>query len=248
MIVTTLLAVIYVSRSGILPLWATVLIALPIGAIELAFLGANLTKVFDGGYVPVALALVVAGIMVSWWRGNEQIEAKAARQSVALDSLIRSVTGGQVGSVPGTAFYLTPDRTTAPSALLHSLKHFRVLHDKVVLLTVETLRTPVALPEERIMLEKIDSRFSRLVLRFGFMEAPNVAQGIAQARRSGLKFDVMTSTFILGRKRPMVAATLGLGPFMDRIYAQLTRVAADPTDYYHLPRDRVVELGYRLAV
>jgi KUP system potassium uptake protein len=248
MVVTTLLAVIYVTKARLLPTWAVVCIAGPIGLIELVFLLGNMAKLHEGGYVPVAMAAVTALIMVSWWRGTTHLQAKVAKLAVSLTSFVKSMAKSSVPEVVGTAFYLTPDPDTAPSALLHSLKHFRVLHDKVVLLTVETLRVPVAEPEERVSYEVLDDRFSRLTLRFGFMETPNVARGMAAARKAGLKFDVMTSTFFLGRRRPIVRPGFGLGPLMDRIFAQLTRVAADPTDYYHLPRERVVELGYRVAV
>ena len=150
--------------------------------------------------------------------------------------------------VAGTAFYLTPDPDMVPSALLHSLKHYRVLHQHIVLLTVETLPTPTAAPDERVSYARLDDRFSRLILRFGYMETPNVARGMGLARKAGLKFDVMTSTFFLGRRRPVAPNGIGAGRFMDQVFAQLSRVAADPSDYFHLPRDRVVELGYRVAV
>ena len=135
-----------------------------------------------------------------------------------------------------------------PSALLHSLKHDRVLHENIVLLTVETLRMPMAMADERVTLALMVDRFSRLTLRFGFMETPNVSRGLAFARRAGLKFDGMASSFFLGRRRPVVTGRFGVGQLMDRLFARLTRLAAGPSDYFHLPRDRVVELGYRVAV
>ncbi len=248
MLVTTCLATIYVTRARILPLWATALIAGPIALIELAFLASNLSKVLHGGYVTVLMALATAALMVSWWRGTQVIEAKSAQKAVALDTVVRSLAKSEMAEVPGTAFYLTPSRKMAPTALMHSVKHFRTLHEKVVLLTIETLRSPTAAPEERVLLEQIDDRFSHLTLRFGFMETPNVTQGLAQARRAGLRFDVMTSTFFVGRRRPVVTARFGLGQLSDRVFSLLTRIAADPTDYFHLPRDRVVELGYRVSV
>ena len=222
--------------------------ALPIGAIELAFLASNLTKLHEGGYVPVALAAVLAVVMISWWRGTQVMLAKVQKLAVSLSSFRKSMAKSSVPEVSGTAFYLTPDPDTVPSSLLHSLKHFRTLHDNVVLLTVETLRVPNAEPSERVTFERLDDRFSRLTLRFGFMETPNVARGLAAARKAGLKFDVMTSTFFLSRRRPVVTAQFGMGQVMDGIFAQLTRMATDPTDYYRLPRDRVVELGYRVAI
>ena len=114
--------------------------------------------------------------------------------------------------------------------------------------TTVARKASTATAAERVLLEPIDDRFTRLTLRYGFMETPNVAKGLAQARHAGLRFDVMTSTFFLGRRRPMVTARIGVGQLADRVFALLTRVAADPSDYFHLPRDRVVELGYRVAV
>ena len=248
MVVTTCLAVIYAVHAKLAPKWAIYAMALPIGAIELAFLASNMTKLHEGGYVPVALAAALAVVMISWWRGTQVMLVKVQQLAVSLGSFRKSMAKSSVAKVSGTAFFLTPDPDTVPSSLLHSLKHFRALHDNVVLLTVETLRVPNAEPSERVTFERLDDRFSRLTLRFGFMETPNVARGLAAARKAGLKFDVMTSTFFLSRRRPVVTATFGIGQLMDGIFAQLTRMATDPTDYYRLPRDRVVELGYRVAI
>ena len=151
MMVTTALAVIFVARSGRLPLWMAVLLALPIALLEGAFLASNLAKVTDGGYVPLCLALIVGLAMWAWWRGTQTILAKSHKQLVGIDGFVRSMAHSSVHVVPGTAFFLTPDATVVPSALLHNLKHNRVLHDQNVILTVETLRVPVATEEERHM-------------------------------------------------------------------------------------------------
>jgi len=152
-----------------------------------------------------------------------------------------------INVIPGTAFFLTGDADIVPSALLHNIKHNRGLHEQTVFLTVETLRVPYATAEERVTVEPLGGCFLRLILRFGFMETPNVSRAMSHARRSGLKFDVMASTFFLGRRRA-VATGKGMELFLDRIYVALSRMAADPTDFYHLPRDRVVELGERVAI
>jgi KUP system potassium uptake protein len=248
MVVTTCLAVIYARAGRLVPAWAVYGIAVPIGLIELAFLASNLAKLHEGGYVPVLLAATLALVMASWWRGTQEVLARGQKLAVSLAGFVTSMAKSSVPEVPGTAFYLTPDKDTVPSSLLHSLKHFRVLHDKVVLLTVETLRVPNAEPSERVTYQVLDDRFSRLTLRFGFMETPNITRALQLARKAGLKFDVMTSTFFVSRRRPVVTAKFGLGQTMDRIFAQLTRLGTDPTDYYGLPRDRVVELGYRVAI
>ena len=132
--------------------------------------------------------------------------------------------------------------------MLHNLKHNRVLHEHSVLLTVDILRVPYATEAERATVERLAPHFSRLTFRFGFMETPNVSRAFIHARRAGLKFDVMTSTFFLGRRRPVVVGGLSPGRILDRIFALLSRFSADPSDFYHLPRDRVVELGERVAI
>jgi KUP system potassium uptake protein len=174
--------------------------------------------------------------------------ARAKKGQVALDSFARAMSRSSVNVIPGTAFFLNPDVDSVPTALLHNLKHNRVIHSQTILLTVETLRVPVADAADRVSYEQISEGIGRLILRFGFMETPNVSRALGAARREGLKFDVMNTTFFLGRRRIVVTAPKGLGQFYDRIYALLSRLAADPTEYYHLPRNRVVELGERVAI
>ncbi len=248
MIVTTLLGIIFIVASGRLKLGTTLLFSLPIVVLEIAFLSSNLVKVEEGGYVPLMVAAAMGLIMWAWWRGSQNVLAKAHKQLVGLEGFVRSMGHSSVHICPGTAFFLTPDATVVPSALLHNLKHNRVLHDQTVILTVDTLRTPVAAPEERATWERLGEHFGRLTLRFGFMETPNISKSMGLARRAGLKFDVMSSSFFLGRRRPVVTGPIGIERMLDQIYALLSRFSADPTDYYHLPRDRVVELGERVAV
>ena len=215
------------------------------GAVQLGFLprlNIRHTAQDQSGqiYIPVvnwALAFGVVWLVLSFGSSS----ALASAYGIA-------VTGTMVlTTVLGAAFFLTSDADRVPSALLHNLKHNRVLHEQTVLLTVETLRLPYALPEERALVEPLGGNFLRLTLRFGFMEDPNVSRAMAQARRAGLRFDVMTTTFFLGRRRPVPTGE-GLELIADRIFAAMSRFAADPTDYFHLPRDRVVELGERVAI
>lgn len=248
MVTTTILAMLYAIKSGLLRPWIAVVITIPILALETVFLAANLTKIHDGGYVPVLMALLLMVVMWSWFRGTQDFLARAKKGQVALDSFARAMGRSSVHVIPGTAFFLNPDVESVPTALLHNLKHNRVMHSQTILLTVETLRVPVADAADRVSYEQITEGISRLILRFGFMETPNVSRALGAARREGLKFDVMNTTFFLGRRRIVVSAPKGLGQVYDRIYALLSRLAADPTEYYHLPRNRVVELGERVAI
>jgi len=226
---------------------ALVIVA-PVGVLELVFLAANLSKIHDGGYVPVLIALALGAVMWAWWRGTQQLLGIADKSKVALKGFVEQMEKSSAHVIPGTAFFLSADPDAVPSALLHNLKHNRVRHEQTVLLTVETLRAPMALAEERVSLERLTPGFTRLTLRFGFMETPNVSRALGQARQAGLKFDVMATTFFLARKRFVVVGPFGIGRIFDQIYAFLSRLSADPTEYYHLPRNRVVELGERTAI
>lgn len=247
MVLTTLLCGLYLVRSGRLRAPVAAVLAAPILAVELVFLASNALKLGDGGYVPVVAALVIGFVMWAWWRGTQAVRARVVKLAIPLESFVRMMRNSSVNVIPGTAFFLTGDPGIVPSALLHNIKHNKVLHEQTVLLTVETLRVPYATAEERATVEPLGGCFLRLTLRFGFMETPNVSRAMAHARAAGLKFDVMASTFFLGRRRA-VATGQGWELFMDRVYVALSRMAADPTDFYHLPRDRVVELGERVAI
>jgi len=186
--------------------------------------------------------------MVSWWRGTQNAEAAEARQLVSMQSFAESLLRSSVIEVPGTAFFLTPYPSVVPPAFLHNLKHNKVMHANNVILKVETLRIPVVAEEDRAELTPLNARFCTLTLRFGFMESPNVSRALGPARRAGLKFDVMTSTFFLGRRRIVPLSRRGWRRLTDRVFIAMLPFAADPSDYFHLPRDRVVELGSRMSM
>jgi KUP system potassium uptake protein len=248
MLVTTILACLYLIHARILPKPLALSLVGPIFALEAVFLASNLTKVLDGGFVPLTVAAGLGLIMWAWWRGTQLVLVKAHKQLVPLEGFVRSMARSSAHVVPGTAFFLSPDADVVPSALLHNLKHNRVLHTQNIVLTIETLRTPTADPEDRAEYQALGERFGRLTLRFGFMETPNVSRAMIEARKAGLKFDVMSSSFFLGRRRPVVSGPLTAKRMLDRLYAILTRFAADPSEFYSLPRDRIVELGERVSV
>jgi KUP system potassium uptake protein len=247
MVLETTLGALFLWRALKIPLVLSMLIVAPVFLIEATFFASNALKFFDGGYVPVLIACGMALMMAAWWQGSQKVLARVHKLAISVTSLVRSMRNSSVHVIPGTAFFLTPDADIVPSALLHNIKHNRVLHEQTVFLTVETLRVPYATAEERVTVDPLGGCFLRVILRFGFMETPNVSRAMAHARRAGLKFDVMSSTFFLGRRRA-VAMGQGLELVMDKIYVALSRMAADPTDFYHLPRDRVVELGERVAI
>ena len=190
------------------PLAAAALMA-PFLLIDLTFLGANLLKVVEGGWVPLALGALVMVIMYTWRRGSRLLFDKTRRQETSLEALVAMLEKKPPVRVPGTAVFLTSDPASAPTALMHSLKHYKVLHEKNVILTIETADTPRVDPAERVRIEPVGETFSRVVLRFGFMETPNVPKALAIARKHGWTFDIMSTSFFLSRRALKPAAQIG---------------------------------------
>lgn len=248
MLVTTVLVFLYLRHARRWPAVAAFLLCLPFLAAEGTFLAANLLKLPDGGYVPVLLAAGLMTAMWSWSRGTAMLMERARRQSVPLAGFADALSRSSAQTVPGTAVFLTSDPEATPPPLLHNLKHNHVLHEKIIVLTVVTAEAPRIPDDERARIEPLGDRIMRVALRFGFMETPNVSRALGLSRRQGLKFDVMKTSFFLGRRKLVADARVGMPLWQDRLYIALSRLAADPSDFYHLPRERVVELGSRMAV
>ncbi len=220
----------------------------PLLLIDLIFLGANLAKVHDGGWVPLMVGGIVLTIILTWRRGSRILLEKTRRLETPLDSLIRSLERHPPPQVPGTAVFLTSDPDSAPTALLHSLKHFKVLHEKNVVLTIETADLPRIAPSERVKIEPLTDRFTRITVRYGFMEVPNVPRALAIARKLGWTFDIMSTSFFLSRRSIRPSPSGGMPRWQDRIFILLARNADDATSYFQIPTGRVVEVGTQVVV
>ena len=231
--------------------WRLPLIALvlgPISIIDLAFLASNLFKIPDGGWIPLAFGAGLVVIMWTWSRGLRILIDKTRAESVSLADLIAILARAKLHRAPGTAIFLTSNPDLAPVALLHNVRHNKVLHQKNVILTIETAETPRVKEEARIRIEPIDADFKRVTLAYGFMESPNVPRTLARCRKMGLTFDIMATTFFLGRRWIVPDARSGMPLWQDRLFIFLNRNAANPTDFYRIPPGRVVELGAQVTV
>jgi KUP system potassium uptake protein len=229
------------------PFAAAALIA-PFLFLDLTFLAANLLKVLEGGWVPLALGAVVMMLMYTWRRGSRLLFEKSRKLEFPLADLVAMLEKRPPQRVPGTAVFLTSDPISAPTALMHSLKHYKVLHEKNVILTIETAPTPRIDPAERVRLEEISKTFSKVTLRFGFMESPNVPKALAIARKLGWQFDIMSTSFFLSRRALKPAAHSGMPRWQDHLFISLSRTANDATDYFQIPSGRVVEVGTQVTV
>jgi KUP system potassium uptake protein len=229
------------------PLAAAALIV-PFLALDLTFLAANLLKVFEGGWVPLALGGWVMLLMYTWRRGSRLLFEKSRKLEFPLADLVSMLEKRPPQRVPGTAVFLTSDPMSAPTALMHSLKHYKVLHEKNVILTIESASTPRVDISERVRLEQISPTFSKVVLKFGFMESPNVPKALAIARKLGWQFDIMSTSFFLSRRALKPAAHSGMPRWQDHMFIALSRTANDATDYFQIPSGRVVEVGTQVTV
>jgi KUP system potassium uptake protein len=229
------------------PIAAAALIA-PFLFLDLTFLTANLLKVLEGGWVPLALGSIVMLLMYTWRRGSRLLFEKSRKLEFPLADLVAMLEKRPPQRVPGTAVFLTSDPLSAPTALMHSLKHYKVLHEKNVILTIETAPTPRIDPAERVRLEEISKTFSKVTLRFGFMESPNVPKTLAIARKLGWHFDIMSTSFFLSRRALKPAVHSGMPRWQDHLFIALSRTANDATDYFQIPTGRVVEVGTQVTV
>jgi KUP system potassium uptake protein len=248
MVVTAMMAFVVIWKGWHWSLAAAAVLIAPFLIVDVTFLAANLLKVMEGGWVPLALGAMIMIVMYTWMRGTRLLYDKTRRQETPLADLVKMLERKPPICVPGTAVFLTSDPMSAPTALLHSLKHYKVLHEKNVILTIETADTPRVPKAERVRIEPVGQTFSRVWLRFGFMETPNVPKALAVARKLGWQFDIMSTSFFLSRRALRPAAHSGMPRWQDRLFIQLTRIANDATDYFQIPTGRVVEVGTQVTI
>jgi KUP system potassium uptake protein len=249
MIVTTMMAYIVMRRLWKWRLPAALAFLIPFMALDLAFLSANALRFFTGGWLPVLIGAALFAIMTTWVRGSQILTDKTRRDSVPLVDLMEILRARAPHRAPGTAIFLTSDPDMTPVALMHNLKHNKVLHERNVVLTVRTAETPRVADEDRIRTQAINADFKKVEIFYGFMESPNVPKALALLRKQqGLKFDIMATSFFLGRRSIVPSANSGMPLWQDRVYIFLMKNAANPTDFFKIPPGRVVELGAQVTV
>ena len=228
--------------------WLAALVMVPLVSVDITFLAANLLKLVQGAWVPLVMGASIVLLIITWRRGTVLLAGKTRRTEVPLETLIKSLAKRPPHVVPGTAVFLTSDPTSAPTSLLHNLKHNKVLHEHNVILTITTADTPRVPDEERVHMTQLSPLFSRVELTFGFMETPNVPKALAIARKQGWHFDIMSTSFFLSRRALKPAAHSGMPRWQDRLFIGLARSASDATDFFQIPTGRVVEVGTQVTI
>lgn len=248
MLMTTVLLFVVMRWRWAWKLGAAAALAMFFGVIDMGFFVANVVKFWDGGWVSVSIAVVMGLVMWTWIRGSRFLFEKTRKNEVPLEFLVGNLEKKQPQLVPGTAIFLTSDPFSAPTALMHSLKHYKVLHEQNIILCVVTAQQPKVAESERVKLEPINDLFMRITLTFGYMEQPNIPRALAACRKQGWKFDIMTTSFFLSRRSLKASTSSGMPMWQDRLFISLARTAADATEYFQIPTGRVVEIGTQVAI
>jgi KUP system potassium uptake protein len=227
-------------------------VALPIATffvvVDLAFFGANMLKIAHGGWFPLLVSAAILFLMLTWRKGRRVLADRMKQMIIPLDLFLEDLRNQNIQRVRGTAVFMSGSKVGTPLALLHNLKHNKVLHEQVIVLTVATEQSPYVDPAQRVVIEKLHDGFWRAQLRYGFMEKPDVPAALATINNRELKFNPMTTTYFVGRETILTTEKLGLSRWRGSVFSWMTRNTGDVTSYFGLPPNGVVELGARVEV
>jgi KUP system potassium uptake protein len=248
MVVTTCLAFIVVRHYWKWSFPLAVALVAPLFAIDMTFFSANLLKVPTGGWVPLAIGAGLCVVMATWVQGTRLLRAKVIKEGLPLSDFLKIIAQRGPNRIAGAAIYLTSEPDTTPPALMHSLKHYRVLHEKNVMLRVVNEPRPYLDEAERTEITELGDGFWSLIVRYGYMETPNIPKALASLRKKGFKFDIMATSFFLSRRTIVASSSSSFAAWRRQIFMFLTKNSADPTSFFHLPPGRVVELGTQISL
>jgi KUP system potassium uptake protein len=249
MLVDTLLTFFVIRYAWRYPLWLCLLATGVFAIIDVTFLSATLLKVVDGGWFPLAIGAWVFTVMTTWRQGRGMMLSRVRAQSVPLQAFLESLFRDPPHRVPGTAIFLTATPEATPYALLHNLNHNKVLHERVVFLTVEVTDEPWVPFDRRVSLAKLGHGCWRMTVRYGFMNEPDIMRALEVADGLGLELDTMTTSFFLSREIVVpVRQGEGMAPWRERLFATMARNAGNAADYFKLPANRVIELGTKVEI
>lgn len=248
MVITTLLVLVLARRA-----WGWNGFKLGLGIVffllvDLAFFSANALKIGHGGWIALLIGAIIFTLMVTWKDGRALLNQRLRENAMPLDLFLQSLTRGSTLRVPGTAVFLTSTPDGVPNALLHNLKHNKVVHERLVLLTVVTEEIPRVEDRDRVTVHCLGSNTYRIIIRYGFTEDPDLPHALALCEPYGLSFEMMDTTFFLGRATLIPTDRAGMALWRERLFANMFRTATRPMDFFRIPYNRVVELGTQVEL
>jgi KUP system potassium uptake protein len=248
MLITNLLAIAVAVRLWQWSPWRAVLGALPFIVIDLGFFLANSVKIPDGGWFPLAFGLGVFILLTTWKRGRELLHDRLAADALQLKPFIEDMAGSGIERVPGTAIFLTPDPDAVPHALLHSLKHFKTLHEQVVILSVSVFDVPYVPDIDRVEVRQLAGNFAQVVVQYGYKDEPDIPAALALCAEAGLPIEMMDASFFLGRETLIPKLKSDMAYWRELLFVAMFRNAGSATAYFRIPSNRVVELGAQIVL
>lgn len=248
MVVTAILAMFVIKNRWKWPMAGMLALMLPLLAIDVVFFGANVLKIAHGGWLPLALGGVVMFLMWTWRKGSRQLLATTRALQAPLNTVARSLSRSPVQRIDGAALYLTQTPDVAPTALMHGLKHYQALHRHNAIVCIRMENEPTVAEDSRLRLRSLSDGFTLIDVHFGYMETPDVPRALAKADWPGAKMPDMKVSYVLSRRSLQAVQGGDMPVWQDRLFIFMARNADDASHYFHLPEDRVLELGSRISV
>ena len=249
MIITVLLLYVVMTERWRWPVPVAALVMGIFLTIDLAFFGANALKIVQGGWLPLVVAIVIFTLMTTWRTGRQIVAERLASRAVMIEDFFTSIDFLKPARVPGTAVYMSAQTTGMPTALVHNLQYNKVLHERVVILSIITVQQPHCAPEERVAVDDLGRGLFNVRLQYGFMEDPDVPRALlAAAKARGMKFDFQDVVYFLGRQTILVTDREGMALWREKLFVLMSRNAVRATAYFRLPPERVVELGVQVEM
>ncbi len=248
MIITTFLALVVAHAKWKWSWWKSCLIFIPFMIVDIGFFSANLTKLDDGGWVPLAIAGVILMLMMTWHKGRKILYTKLKERSVSIEEFCQTLLKTPPIRISGTAVYMAGDPWGVPVPLLHNLKHNKVLHERVAILTIQTQDVPTVPKEKRAEVQEIIPNIYRIIVKYGFMEIPKMRHILEACREKDLHFKVNETTFVLGRETILPSSTPSMPLWQEKIFALMSRNAQRPTAFFRIPPNQVIEVGIQVEI
>jgi KUP system potassium uptake protein len=248
MLISTLLAIPVIAHLWKWRLWQAILLFMPFLFIDSVFISAQLLKIPHGAWMPLALGGVIVIIIFSWTKGSHLLAERSRKDSVPLMELLKALEYRPVHRVRGMAVFLTSDINTAPVALTHNLKHNHILHENIIIMKVETTERPRVEESKRLEIIQVSDDIHKVIVRYGFMESPNIPKAMNLCRQKGLKFDIMSTSFFLGRRKVVAGKNSLFAALQIYLFIFLMKNSTNATDFFKIPSGRVVELGTQVVI
>jgi KUP system potassium uptake protein len=248
MLIDSILIFVVMRRLWNWPVWISLLITVPLLLIDLTFLASNSLKIPEGGWFPLLIGVVVFTLLTTWKRGRSLLMKRLAEDAMPIDLFIQSIEASPPTRVPGTAIFLTSTRNRVPHALLHNLKHNKVLHERVVFLTIVTEDIPYVPDEERYEIAPLGCNFFSMAAHYGFKDDPDVPELLEDCGRRGFTFDMMETSFFVSRETLIATVTPGMALWREKLFVSMSKNATKASEFFQVPTNRVVELGTQVEL